>query len=129
VTAMPRVCLIDDDIYVRDAMAMGLGDAGFDVMSAPGVAAGLDLVSREGADAIVTDMHMPGTDGAQLIAEARQRWPQMPIVCISGSISFGDEDINDVARRYGVDAFLVKPFRAAELAATLNRLLEEKKEG
>jgi DNA-binding response OmpR family regulator len=124
---MVRVCLIDDDIYVRDAMALGLGDAGFEVVTAPGVAAGLDLIAREGADAIVTDMHMPGSDGAALIAEARERWPNMPIVCISGSISYGSEDIGEVARRFGVDAFMVKPFRAAELAATLTLLLANKK--
>jgi DNA-binding response OmpR family regulator len=123
---MARVCLIDDDIYVRDAMALGLSDAGFEVVTAPGVAAGLDLITREGADAIVTDMHMPGTDGESLIAEARRRWPHIPIVCITGSISFGGEDIEDVARRLGANALIIKPFRAAELAATLTRLLAEK---
>ena len=126
---MVRVCLIDDDIYVRDAMAIGLSDAGFEVVTAPGVAAGLDLIAREGADAIVTDMHMPGTDGATLIAEARQRWPDMPIVCITGSISFGNESMAEAARRFGVDALMTKPFRAAELAATLKRLLEDKQNG
>lgn len=123
---MTRVCLIDDDIYVRDAMALGLGDEGFDVVTAPGVAAGLDIVAREGVDAIVTDMHMPGTDGAALIAEARQRWPHLPIVAITGSMTFGGEDIEDVAKRFGVDALMVKPFRARELAQTLKRLLDSK---
>lgn len=123
---MARVCLIDDDIYVRDAMALGLSDAGFDVVTAPGVAAGLDLVERDGADAIVTDMHMPGTDGAGLIAEARRRWPDKPIVCITGSMTFGGEDIEDVAKRFGVDALMTKPFRASQLADVLRKLLEKR---
>jgi DNA-binding NtrC family response regulator len=121
---MARVCLIDDDIFVRDAMALGLSDVGFEVLTAPGVAAGLDLVDRGGAEAIVTDMHMPSADGAQLIAEAHQRWPQIPIVVITGSITFGGEDVHEVAQRIGASAVLFKPFRASELAETLKRLLD-----
>jgi DNA-binding response OmpR family regulator len=120
---MPRVCLIDDDIYVRDAMAMGLTDAGFEVVTAPGVAAGLDLIRREGADAVITDMHMPGSDGAQLIAQARQEWPTMPIIVISGSMMFGDQSLEDIARDLGADALMAKPFRASALAEKLRALL------
>jgi DNA-binding response OmpR family regulator len=120
---MARVCLIDDDIYVRDAMAMGLSDAGFEVVTAPGVAAGLDLIRRDGADAIVTDMHMPGSDGAQLIAEARQEWPTMPIIVISGSMTFGGDDLETIARQLGADALMAKPFRASALAEKLRALL------
>jgi DNA-binding response OmpR family regulator len=120
---MVRVCLIDDDIYVRDAMAMGLTDAGFEVVTAPGVAAGLDMIRRDGADAIVTDMHMPGSDGAQLIAEARREWPDMPIIVISGSMTFGGADIESLARDLGADALLAKPFRASAMAQKLRELL------
>ena len=70
-TNRARICLIDDDIFVRDAMALGLGDAGFDVITAPGAAAGFDIASRESVQAIITDMNMPGTGGAQFIPEAR----------------------------------------------------------
>jgi DNA-binding response OmpR family regulator len=120
---MARVCLIDDDIYVRDAMAMGLSDAGFEVVTAPGVAAGLDLIRRDGADAIVTDMHMPGSDGAQLIAQARKEWPAMPIIVISGSMTFGGDDLETIARQLGADALMAKPFRASVLAEKLRELL------
>lgn len=121
--SMARVCLIDDDIFVRDAMALGLTDAGFEVATAPGAAAGLDMIAREGADAIVTDMRMPGSDGTQLISEARRRWPDIPIVAITGSMTFGDADMSEVARKLGADALMMKPFRAADLAQILNRLL------
>jgi DNA-binding response OmpR family regulator len=124
--ARPRVCLIDDDIFARDAMGLGLSDAGFDVVTAPGAAAGLDIVAREGADAIVTDMHMPGSDGAALIVEARKRWPDLPIIVVTGSMTFGGASVDDVARDLGVNALMVKPFRAHELADKLNALLSRK---
>lgn len=118
-----RICLIDDDIFVRDALALGLGDAGFDVVTAPGAAAGLDLAERERVDAFVTDMYMPGAGGMQFILEARARWPNTPIIAISGAGVIDGRPTEDTARALGADAALVKPFRARELADLLTRLL------
>jgi len=120
---MRRICLIDDDIFVRDAIALGLGDAGFEVVTAPGAAAGLDIAKRDGVDAIVTDMSMPGTNGAQLITQVRLLFPDMPVVAISGSSIIDGRDALDVAREHGANAVMTKPFRAGALAAVLNDLL------
>jgi len=118
-----RICLIDDDIFVRDAMALGLGDAGFDVITAPGAAAGFDIASREPIHAIITDMNMPGTGGAQFIPEARTRWPNVAIIAISGAPVIDGRNTADVARDLGADATLIKPFRARELAALIDNVL------
>ena len=121
-----RICLIDDDMFVRDALALGLTDAGFEVLSAPGAAAGYDLAARENVEAVVTDINMPGTDGAQLISELRARWPYLPIVAISGASVIDGRPTTEIARERGADAALIKPFRARELAAVLERLLRER---
>lgn len=120
---MLRVCLIDDDIFVRDALALGLGDAGYEVVVAPGAAAGLDILARQQIDAVVTDLNMPGTHGAVLIAEARTRFPNMPIIAMSGSSTSGGRDLEDVANENGADAAITKPFRAKQLAELLARIL------
>lgn len=123
---MAVICLIDDDIMVRDALALGLSDAGFEVLTAPGAAAGFDIAARRQVDAIVTDMNMPGTDGAQLIAEARKQWPDLPIVAISGASVVDGRAITEVARDRGANAALSKPFRARQLAEVLERLIAER---
>jgi DNA-binding response OmpR family regulator len=122
-TLPARICLIDDDIFVRDALALGLADAGFQVVAAPGAAAGFDIARRDPVQAIVTDMNMPGTGGAELIAEARALWPDMPIIAISGAAVIDGRNTADVAGELGANATLIKPFRARELAALLERLL------
>lgn len=127
-TSRARICLIDDDIFVRDAMALGLNDAGYDVVTAPGAAAGFDIASREAnLQAIITDMNMPGTGGAQFIPEARARWPHLPIVAISGAAVIDGRNTADVARELGADATLIKPFRARELAAVIERAIAARK--
>jgi DNA-binding NtrC family response regulator len=122
-SARTKVCLVDDDIFVRDALALGLNDAGFDVVTAPGAAAGFDIVQRGGIDAIVTDMNMPGTDGAQFISEARGLWPMLPIVAISGAATIDGQDTAAIANSLGANATLMKPFRARQLAELLRRFL------
>jgi DNA-binding response OmpR family regulator len=124
-----RICLIDDDVVVLEALALGLRDAGFAVLTAPGAVAGLDLIQRGGTDAIVTDMNMPGTSGAQLIAEARASWPDTPIIAISGAPAPGGQSMLDAARALGADALLLKPFRVAELKEVLDRILAAKAAG
>lgn len=122
-TTRARICLIDDDIFVRDALALGLSDGGFDVLTAPGAAAGFDIARREFLHAMVTDMNMPGTGGAQLIAEARAQWPNLVIVAISGASVIDGRATADIARELGADATLIKPFRARELATLLDQLI------
>lgn len=119
----PRICLIDDDDFVRDALSLGLRDAGFDVVTAPGAATGYDVVAQDAIDAVVTDINMPGTDGAQLIAQLRARWPELPIIAISGAAVNNGTSVHDIARERGADAALIKPFRARELAAALTRIM------
>lgn len=119
----PRICVIDDDVFVLEAMALGLRDGGFHVLAAPGAAAGLDIARREGMDAIVTDLNMPGTSGAQLIVEARALWPDLPIIAISGASVIDGRSVADVARELGANALLPKPFRVFELVKLLNELL------
>jgi DNA-binding response OmpR family regulator len=122
-----RICVIDDEVDMLDAVALGLTEAGYDVAVAPGAAAGLDLIARTGVDAIVTDMNMAGTSGAQLIAQARAAWPHMPIVAMSGSICADGSSMLDAALDLGADALLQKPFRIAELNAVLDQVLRSRR--
>lgn len=104
VTAMTkstRICLIDDDVYVCQSLALCLRGEGYDVSVAPGAVAGLDLVGRNGAEAIITDMMMPGTDGAELIAQARAAWPSMIIIAISGAGAISGRDVTALAEERG----------------------------
>jgi DNA-binding response OmpR family regulator len=118
-----RICLIDDDVLVLDALALGLRESGYEVFTAAGAAAGLDIVINGGIDAIVTDMKMPGVSGAQFIAEARARWLHLPIIAISGETEIDGRSVIDTARAMGADAMLSKPFRIDDLRRALTDAL------
>ena len=78
----------------------------------------------ENIRAIVTDLHMPGMDGFDLIdrVRANQRHSALPIVVITGST---DPDVPERLRRYGVDAVFAKPYSPALVREKLEQLLSD----
>ena len=87
-------------------------------LSAEDAAMALDLLTETPAiDAIVTDLVMPGLDGAALVREVRSRLarPDLPAILVSGYAEAAlREQIGAVAT-----AFMAKPYRLADLADKL----------
>ena len=106
-----KLLVVDDDADVLDAILAVLEDAGFAVMQA---SSGEDAIAKAATampDVLVTDLDLgSGMNGIELAAEARRRWPSLPIVYISGRQWLLNE------HRLGTgEAFLAKPFRQRDL--------------
>jgi DNA-binding response OmpR family regulator len=80
------VVLVEEETDERLFIAEHLADAGFDVLGAETSDAGLRLLeSHAEATALVTDAHVPGEiDGYELAHLARERWPRLKVVMMSG---------------------------------------------
>ncbi|MGP7796928.1 PAS domain S-box protein [Sphingomonas sp. CLY1604] len=107
--------LIDDEELVRMSTADMLADLSYRVVEAGSAEEALRLL-RGGLepDLLVTDHLMPGMSGAQLARELKASRPHLPVLIVSG---YAEEE--------GIDADiprLTKPFRNAELAASLSAL-------
>jgi two-component system chemotaxis response regulator CheY len=72
--------------------------------------------------ALVTDLHMPGMDGFELIDKVRANrgHAALPIVVITGST---DPHVSDRLRRRGVNAVFAKPYSPALVREKLEQLL------
>ncbi|WP_132885462.1 PAS domain-containing protein [Pseudomonas aeruginosa] len=113
-----HVLLVDDDRMVRYTTALLLGDLGYQVSEAASAEEALGEVERGLApDLLVTDHLMADKTGVQLAEELRQRFPQLPVLVITGYANLTPEQLN------GFEV-LTKPFRHNELAERLARLLE-----
>jgi CheY-like chemotaxis protein len=76
--------------------------------AASGVEA-LDRLSgeiRPALVAVLSDINMPGMDGLQLLAEIKQRFPDLPVMIVT---AYGDEDRRRLAAEYGAAEFITKP--------------------
>ena len=86
-----RLLVIDDDNLVRAALTDMLQTAGFEVVTASNGRLGLELLETTPVDAIITDILMPEQEGLETIREARQRFPDIRILAISGGGAGGGE--------------------------------------
>jgi signal transduction histidine kinase/CheY-like chemotaxis protein len=79
------VLLVDDDDAVRAVAATMLRDICYAVREADSGASALaQLNDDDPIDVLMTDLVMPEMNGSQLAAAARERWPHLPVIFISG---------------------------------------------
>ena len=116
--AQGTALLVDDEDLVRLSTADMLMDLGYAVLEANSAEEALRLVN-EGLrpDLVVTDHLMPGMSGVDLARDLRSRQPDLPVLIISGYAQ-----MDGIAPGF---PRLTKPFRAAELAASLAGLRPE----
>jgi CheY-like chemotaxis protein len=72
---------------------------------------------------VVTDIHMPGTNGAAIISELKRHYPQVAVIAISGLFNSGHGLDADTALALGAARALAKPFKRADLLRAMAELL------
>jgi two-component system, sensor histidine kinase and response regulator len=105
---MKTILLIDDDEQVRTTFGMALRRNGYHVLEADSGPGGLDRARRHLPDLILSDIHMPGGDGATLLRDIR-RDPELrskQVVLITGR---PDLITPRKGMEEGADDFLLKP--------------------
>lgn len=115
-----RALLVDDDPAMRELLAAILADRGYAVDSAADGYAALRLLAAGAHNLVVTDHTMPGMDGLTLCRTLRERTRGRPYVYCMMLTAADDEATLVSAMEAGVDDFLGKPLREAELGARLH---------
>ena len=110
------ILIVDDDESTRTFLSTLLQGAGYGVVVAGGVKAGLQVLEETWVDLLVADVRLGDANGLQLIAMSRQ---SMPTIAITG---FDDPVIEAQARQFGA-TFLLKPFTSESLLALVEKRL------
>ena len=84
-SARPRILVIEDDPYAREALTLLLDYYGYDVVAASNGTDGLALVTEATPDLVVTDWRMPGFSGLALCVALRERRDTMPIIVVTSA--------------------------------------------
>ncbi len=118
----PVVMLVDDEANVLNALRRLLRPAGYTVLTAGGGAEALDQLATREVDLLVSDMRMPEMDGAQLLAQARQRWPDTQRVLLTGyaDVTSAVSAINEG----GIFRYVSKPWDENEFLNIVHQALE-----
>lgn len=115
---MRRYLIVDDNEALAENLAEILRDAGDQASVARSGPEALDLLRREAFDALLTDMRMPGMDGATLVREARVADPGLPAIVVTAFTR--DEGISAM-RAQAPLAVLPKPVPVTRLLGLLAR--------
>jgi CheY-like chemotaxis protein len=122
-TPSKHILVIEDDPIMREALVDWLQAAGYGVRTATDGSAGLAAAKLAPPALVVTDIHTPGSDGAVVIAGLKQRYPEIPIIAISGLFESGYGLDADAAIALGAARALAKPFKRAELLLAVVEVL------
>ena len=109
------VLLVDDDHLVRDLLGDVLRQYGYQVRQAHSGEQALALLDDE-IDLLLTDFAMPEFNGAQLALAARERYPRLPVVFLTGYAELQGLELPG-------SVVVQKPAQADELARVLNEML------
>ncbi len=114
--AQKRILVVEDDFLIRMMLVEVLEDDGFEAVEAENGTDALAMLNA-GIALVVTDFQLPGAlNGHELVAQARQTWPDLPAIYTSGRIA---HDAPHGAR----DLSIAKPYQGPEICAAIRRML------
>lgn len=117
-----HVLIVEDSATVMTVVKYFLELEGFVVSTAADGIEGLEIARREHPQAIVSDLIMPGMDGAQLTRELRAD-PSMKHTAILILTSESNVEAEERCLALGADDFLIKPVEPRRLVARVKTLL------
>jgi len=117
------ILLVEDEDMVRAVAERALTRQGYTVLTAENGEVALDLLARsDRPDLMISDVVMPVMDGPTMVRKARARYPDLPILFMSG---YAEEQLR---RSIDLDnvSFLAKPFSVQQLAEAARDVLAAK---
>jgi adenylate cyclase len=116
--------VVDDEQNILNALNRLLHRKGYRVYRANGGKEGLDILEEKPIDLIISDMRMPGMDGAEFLTKVAKKWPDTIRILLTG---YSDMKAAVVAINQGqIYHYLNKPWEDNHLLLTIQRGLEQR---
>ena len=113
-----QILLVEDDTDLREAISVTLRLGGVEHQAFECAEDALPAIDPEAEQMLVTDFRLPGMNGLQLLAKARERHPQLPVVVMT---AYADTQLAVQALKGGARDFLIKPFMPQQLLEVIAR--------
>jgi DNA-binding response OmpR family regulator len=119
---MPHVLIVEDDVHIRDLIALHLGLEGLQTSAVGDGRQALDRVTTEAFDLVLLDLMLPGIDGISICRALRRSGPNQdaPVLMLTARREESDKVLG---LESGADDYLAKPFGVRELVARVRALL------
>ncbi len=119
-----RCLVVDDEAMLRRVLSRVLTSAGYEVAEAGSGLEALDRLGRRPFDLVISDIHMPGMDGIQLLAQVRALYPEIGVVMIT---AVTDVQTAVACLNQGALDYVGKPFQVDEVLARVRQALDRRR--
>ncbi|MEO1870036.1 MAG: nitrogen regulation protein NR(I) [Cobetia sp.] len=120
-----RVCIVDDDRAIRWVLERALAQPDLEVETYERADQAEASIMRQCPDVLITDIRMPGTDGLDLMARVREKYPDLPVIVMT---AHSDLDSAVASYQGGAFEYLPKPFDVDEALALVRRAVAHARE-
>ncbi len=118
----PRILIVDDDVDFSSLLSDVFSHASYRVETLSDPTRVLPRVESGNLDLVITDLRMPGIDGAELSHKIRAVRPELPVIVVSG---FLDSKAREQMEGSGVAALYEKPLSVFSLLKDAAKLIQE----
>lgn len=125
---MYTLLIVDDEEIEREGMAQFIPWDSYEmkvVSTARNGAEGLEKIAKYRPDLAIVDIKMPVMNGIEMIRQAREQYPDMTFVVLSG---YGDYEFTSQAMELGVRHYILKPCDESKMIPVLNKAFAELEE-
>ncbi len=117
-----HVLVVDDKRGSREALQKMIAKEGFRVSLAHDAETAAEMLGRDPANVVITDLRMPGMDGISLLKQIKRKSPETEVILISG---FGTVEAAVEAMREGAYDFLTKPLERMVVHKAIAKAVEK----
>ncbi|MCH9031920.1 MAG: response regulator [candidate division Zixibacteria bacterium] len=119
-----KALVVDDEETVREVLSRSLSAAGCQVTVKTNGKEALEFLKQNQVSILITDIVMPEMDGVQLLKEAKELYPYLPVYLITGH---SNKITPKGALELGAEHLLTKPFKNVEIIQRIRASMERSK--
>jgi len=116
-----RILVVEDDDTLRRVTQLQLEKKGYSIAAAGDASQALKILESEHQDLVISDLHLPGMSGLELLKRIRAKHPETEVVMIT---AFGTVVTAVEAMKFGAYDYVTKPIHLFELSALVDRVFE-----
>jgi DNA-binding NtrC family response regulator len=117
----PIILVVDDEKNILSSLKTALSLENFEIRLAGSGELAVKRMEEDEADLVLLDVKMPGIDGIETLRRLKEKWPQLPVVMMSGH---GTIQTALEALRLGAVDFVEKPLSTERLIVTIHNALK-----
>jgi len=116
-----RILAVDDEPNMRRLLEISLRQAGYQALSAANGRDALDMLKTEQVDLVVSDLHMPGMSGLELLKKIRVDNENIPFIMVTAQ---GEINTAVEAMKLGAADYILRPFDLEVLEVAIAKALD-----